>query len=56
MTHVAAKPRRFLASSYIGWPVSLVSLVVISLATKHHPNEDVDAFFDQPEIRTGHKA
>lgn len=37
-----------LASSYIGWPVSLVSLVVISLLTKHHPNEDVDAFFDQP--------
>lgn len=31
--------------SYLGWGVSFVLLVVVSLLTKHSPSEDIDSFF-----------
>ncbi len=33
------------ASSYIGWAVSLPVLVIVSLATKHSPEEDLETFY-----------
>lgn len=33
------------ASSYIGWAISLPVLVIVSLATKHSPEEDLETFY-----------
>ncbi|MBW2527008.1 MAG: sodium:solute symporter family protein [Deltaproteobacteria bacterium] len=40
---LAGEPWGF-ASSYVGWPVSFLTLVIVSLATRHHPDEDVESF------------
>lgn len=40
---VAGSPRG-LAASYIGWAVSALVLVVVSLATDHAPEEDLESF------------
>lgn len=42
---VAGEPWGF-ASSYVGWPVSFFTLVIVSLCTRHHPDEDVESFFE----------
>jgi SSS family solute:Na+ symporter len=49
---IAGEPWGF-ASSYVGWPVSFLVLVVVSLLTAHHPDEDVDSFFEPPAHRAG---
>ena len=36
-----------MSGSYIGWFVSFVALVGVSLVTEHAPDEDVDIFFTQ---------
>ncbi|MFO7952735.1 MAG: sodium:solute symporter family protein [Bacillota bacterium] len=35
--------------SYLGWGVSFVLLVVVSLLTKHSPGEDIDSFFPKKQ-------
>ena len=44
---IAGEPWGF-AASYVGWPVSFLALVIVSLATRHRPDEDVDSFFEPP--------
>ncbi len=34
-----------LSASYCGWLVSFLVLIIVSLATSHHPEEDVESFF-----------
>lgn len=41
---VAGEPMGF-ASSYVGWAISLPSLVFISLTTEHSPEEDLETFY-----------
>lgn len=41
---VAGEPMGF-ASSYIGWAVSLPVMVIVSLLTKHSPEEDIESFY-----------
>lgn len=41
---VAGEPFGF-ASSYIGWAVSLPTLVLVSLLTEHSPEENLDIFY-----------
>jgi len=41
---VAGEPMGF-ASSYIGWAISLPVLVIVSLVTKHSPEEDLETFY-----------
>ncbi|MFC1610505.1 sodium:solute symporter [Myxococcota bacterium] len=43
---VAGNPWGF-APSYIGWTLSFLALVLVSLATRHHPDEDVESFHSQ---------
>jgi SSS family solute:Na+ symporter len=44
---IAGEPYGF-AASYLGWVVGLPVLVIVSLATSHSPDEDLD-MFDQSE-------
>jgi SSS family solute:Na+ symporter len=41
---IAGEPMGF-ASSYIGWAISLPVLVIVSLVTKHSPEEDLETFY-----------
>jgi SSS family solute:Na+ symporter len=34
-----------LSASYCGWLVSFAVLILVSLCTAHHPEEDVESFF-----------